>query len=81
LHRYKVVLNSRNTDTITLAVFRKVGKNGGWDPVIEEFNVLEKGGFNYIPDNFRLSVTASTGMLTNTHDIDNFRVCADKYSR
>ncbi|NAW94740.1 hypothetical protein CAG68_12210, partial [Vibrio sp. V42_P2S4T144] len=81
LHRYKVVLNSRNTDTITLAVFRKVGKNGGWDPVIEEFNVLKKGGFNYIPDNFRLSVTASTGMLTNTHDIDNFRVCADKYSR
>ncbi|ELA6649317.1 hypothetical protein AB3A94_003924 [Vibrio alginolyticus] len=81
LHRYKVVLNSRNTDTITLAVFRKVGKNGGWDPVIEEFNVLEKGGFHYIPDNFRLSVTASTGMLTNTHDIDNFRVCADKYSR
>ncbi|HHX8300023.1 TPA: DUF6701 domain-containing protein [Vibrio diabolicus] len=83
LHRYKVVLNSRNADadTITLAVFRKVGKNGGWDPVIEEFNVLEKGGFNYIPENFRLSVTASTGMLTNTHDIDNFQVCADKYSR
>ncbi|CAM3087068.1 DUF6701 domain-containing protein [Vibrio mytili] len=81
LHRYKVVLNSRNADTITLAVFRKVGKNGGWNPVIEEFNVLKKGGFNYIPDNFRLSVTASTGMLTNTHDIDNFQVCADKYQK
>lgn len=83
LHRYKVVLNSRNADadTITLAVFRKVGKNGGWDPVIEEFNVLEKGGFNYIPENFRLSVTASTGWDTNTHAVDNFQVCADKYQK
>ncbi|WP_372377364.1 DUF6701 domain-containing protein [Vibrio natriegens] len=81
LHRYKVVLNSRNETTVTLAVFRKVGENGIWDRVIDEFDVLKKGGFNDIPENFRLSVTASTGYDTNTHAIDNFQVCADKYQK
>ncbi|MGY0617198.1 DUF6701 domain-containing protein [Vibrio sp. FJH11] len=81
LHRYKVVLNSRNSDTVTLAVFRKVGKNGGWDRVIDEFDVLDKGGFSYKPENFRLSVTASTGYDTNTHAVDNFQVCADEYQK
>ncbi|MDW1969639.1 DUF6701 domain-containing protein [Vibrio sp. 945] len=81
LHRYKVVLNSRNANTMTLAVFRKIGENGDWDRVIDEFDVLEKGGFTDIPENFRLSVTASTGYDTNTHAIDNFQVCADEYQK
>ncbi|ANQ27407.1 hypothetical protein BA894_13615 [Vibrio natriegens] len=81
LHRYKVVLNSRNANTVTLAVFRKIGENGDWDRVIDEFDVLEKGGFTDIPENFRLSVTASTGYDTNTHAVDNFQVCADKYQK
>ncbi|HCE4620877.1 TPA: hypothetical protein NGS41_003894 [Vibrio parahaemolyticus] len=81
-HRYKVVLNSRDSGSITLSVWRKVGDNEDWgEPVIEEFDLLTEGGFNYIPENFRLSVTASTGYDTNTHAVDNFQVCADKYQK
>ena len=81
-HRYKVVLNSRDSGSITLSVWRKVGDNEDWgQPVIEKFDLFTEGGFNYIPDNFRLSVTASTGWDTNTHAVDNFQVCADKYQK
>ncbi|UTZ28090.1 hypothetical protein HB761_09510 [Vibrio campbellii] len=80
-HRYKVILNSRNSGAITLSVQRKVGVNGQWHTVISNFDVLTEGNFNYIPENFRISVTASTGALTNTHEMDNFQVCADKYQK
>ncbi|EMI4156769.1 MSHA biogenesis protein MshQ [Vibrio parahaemolyticus] len=80
-HRYKVVLNSRYSGVITLSVQRKVGVNGQWSTVISDFDVLTEGNFNYIPENFRISVTASTGALTNTHEMDNFQVCADKFQK
>ncbi|HHF3147553.1 TPA: DUF6701 domain-containing protein [Vibrio diabolicus] len=79
-HRYKVILNSRKSGVITLSVQRKI-KNGQWSMVIRDFDVLTEGGFNYTPENFRISVTASTGDYTNTHDMDNFQVCADKYQK
>ncbi|MHA2814511.1 DUF6701 domain-containing protein [Vibrio campbellii] len=80
LHRYKVILNSRKPGVITLSVQRKI-KNGQWTTVIRDFDVLIEGGFNYTPENFRISVTASTGDYTNTHEMDNFQVCADKYQK
>ncbi|WP_038891149.1 DUF6701 domain-containing protein [Vibrio campbellii] len=80
-HRYKVILNSRNSGVITLSVQRKVGVNGQWHTVISDFDVLTEGNFHYTPENFRISVTASTGALTNTHEMDNFQVCADKYQK
>ncbi|AQM68799.1 hypothetical protein Vca1114GL_02341 [Vibrio campbellii] len=80
-HRYKVILNSRNLGGITLSVQRKVGVNGQWHTVISDFDVLTEGNFHYTPENFRISVTASTGALTNTHEMDNFQVCADKYQK
>ncbi|MDF4897418.1 MSHA biogenesis protein MshQ, partial [Vibrio parahaemolyticus] len=58
-----------------------VGVNGQWSTVISDFDVLTAGNFNYTPDNFRISVTASTGALTNTHEMDDFQVCADKYQK
>ncbi|WP_257887918.1 DUF6701 domain-containing protein, partial [Vibrio parahaemolyticus] len=79
-HRYKVILNSRKSGVITLSVQRKI-KNGQWSSVISDFDVLTAGNFNYTPDNFRISVTASTGALTNTHEMDDFQVCADKYQK
>ncbi|WP_061010742.1 DUF6701 domain-containing protein [Vibrio sp. CUB2] len=79
-HRYKVILNSRKSGVITLSVQRKI-KNGQWSTVIRDFDVLTEGGFNYTPENFRISVTASTGDYTNTHEMDNFQVCADKYQK
>ncbi|WP_322532498.1 DUF6701 domain-containing protein [Vibrio parahaemolyticus] len=59
---------------------RQIGSQQ-WKTLIEKFDVYQQGNFNTVPENFRLSVTASTGWATNTHEIDNFQVCADKFSR
>ncbi|PFG55208.1 MSHA biogenesis protein MshQ [Vibrio sp. ES.051] len=80
LHRYKITLNSRDGQHMMLKVERSV--NGGeWNTVISDFDVRTEGHFSQAPTNFRLSVTASTGAATNFHEVDNFQVCADKYSR
>ncbi|HHX8274901.1 TPA: DUF6701 domain-containing protein [Vibrio diabolicus] len=76
-HRYRVVLNSREAGKYYLSVERRIGA-GEWNTLIEKFDVLQQGSFNAVPENFRLSVTASTGWSTNTHEIDNFQVCADE---
>ncbi|WP_104026802.1 DUF6701 domain-containing protein [Vibrio jasicida] len=80
LHHYKITLNSRDAQHMMLKVERSV--NGGeWNTVISDFDVRTEGHFSQAPTNFRLSVTASTGAATNFHEVDNFQVCADKYSR
>ncbi|MDA0408143.1 hypothetical protein O7R08_19630 [Vibrio alginolyticus] len=80
LHRYKITLNSRDGQRLMLKVERKVD-NQNWKTVISDFDVRKEGHFSQAPTNFRLSVTASTGAATNYHEVDNFQVCADKYSR
>ncbi len=80
LHRYRIILNSRTAGKYYLSVERKIGSQQ-WKTLIEKFDVYQQGNFNTVPENFRLSVTASTGWATNTHEIDNFQVCADKFSR
>ncbi|ASI95351.1 DUF6701 domain-containing protein [Vibrio rotiferianus] len=80
LHRYKITLNSRDGQHMMLKVERSVNR-GEWNTVISDFDVRTEGHFSQAPTNFRLSVTASTGAATNLHEIDNFKVCADKYSR
>lgn len=80
LHRYKITLNSRDGQRLMLKVERKVD-NQNWKTVISDFDVRKEGHFSQAPTNFRLSVTASTGAATNFHEVDNFQVCADKYSR
>lgn len=80
-HRYKIVLDARTSGRINLSVSRKIGASGSWETVIPKFDVLDKGNFNYTPENFRISVTASTGASKNTHEMDNFQVCADKYQQ
>ncbi|EDP58137.1 DUF6701 domain-containing protein [Vibrio sp. AND4] len=80
-HRYKVALTSHRSGAKTLSVHRKIGVNGRWEEVIKTFDILKEGNFNYTPENFRISVTASTGDSTNTHEIDNFQVCARKYQK
>ncbi|WP_275865522.1 DUF6701 domain-containing protein [Vibrio sp. CAU 1672] len=77
LHRYRIILNSRDAGKYYLSVERKIGA-GEWNTLIKKFDVLQQGSFNTVPENFRLSVTASTGWSTNTHEIDNFQVCADE---
>ncbi|MBM5031507.1 hypothetical protein HYO11_18430 [Vibrio parahaemolyticus] len=80
LHRYRIILNSRTAGKYYLSVERKIGSQQ-WKTLIEKFDVYQQGNFNTVPENFRLSVTASTGWATNIHEIDDFQVCADKYKK
>ncbi|WMO22531.1 hypothetical protein NI374_13755 [Vibrio parahaemolyticus] len=79
-HRYRIILNSRTAGKYYLSVERKIGSQQ-WKTLIEKFDVYQQGNFNTVPENFRLSVTASTGWATNIHEIDDFQVCADKYKK
>ncbi|WP_241574263.1 DUF6701 domain-containing protein [Vibrio parahaemolyticus] len=79
-HSYRIILNSRKAGKYYLSVERKIGSQQ-WKTLIEKFDVYQQGNFNTVPENFRLSVTASTGWATNTHEIDDFQVCADKYQK
>ena len=75
-HRYKIVVDSRNSGESNVEIFRKLG-NGSWSTIVESINVLDNQySQSDIPEDFLLSITGSTGGSTNIHEIDNFQVCA-----
>ena len=75
-HRYKIVVDSRNSGESNVEIFRKLG-NGSWSTIVESINVLDNQySQSDIPEDFLLSITGSTGGSTNIHEIDNFKVCA-----
>lgn len=79
-HRYRITIDSRSNNTANVTVERRVENNGStphFSKIIGPINVLSRQ-YNQdgIPENFILSLTGSTGQLYNTHEIDNFKVCA-----
>ncbi|USD32879.1 MULTISPECIES: DUF6701 domain-containing protein [Vibrio] len=76
VHRYKIVVDSRVTNESQVEISRKIG-NGSWQSIVGPINVLDSQ-YNQaaVPDDFLLSITGSTGSVTNIHEIDNFQVCA-----
>ncbi len=75
-HRYKIVVDSRNSGESNVEIFRKVG-SGSWTTIVGPINVLDNQySQSDIPEDFLLSITGSTGGSTNIHEIDNFQVCA-----
>ena len=80
-HRYKMIIDSRDSGKVFVTVKRMVGDTNLWQTVIPRFDVMQRYGQSVIPENFRVSITASTGSLTNVHDLDNFQVCADKHQK
>ncbi|MFS1901422.1 DUF6701 domain-containing protein [Vibrio lentus] len=80
-HRYKMMIDSRVSGKVFVTVKRIVEGVNLWQTVIPRFDVMQRYGQSAIPENFRISITASTGSLTNVHDLDNFQVCADKHQK
>lgn len=79
-HRYRITIDSRNNNTANVTVERSVqwkGDSPRFSTIIGPINVLSNQ-YNQaaIPENFIMSLTGSTGQLYNTHEIDNFKVCA-----
>ncbi|MDD9196996.1 hypothetical protein PVK62_14305 [Aliivibrio sp. S3MY1] len=79
-HRYRITIDSRNNNTANVTVERSVEPKGStprFRKIIGPINVLSpQYNQDEIPENFIMSLTGSTGQLYNTHEIDNFRVCA-----
>lgn len=79
-HRYRITIDSRNNNTANVTVERSVEPKGSsphFKKIIGPINVLSSQyNQDEIPENFIMSLTGSTGQLYNTHEIDNFKVCA-----
>ncbi|ELB2157270.1 hypothetical protein QNZ88_004147 [Vibrio parahaemolyticus] len=85
VHRYRMTVDSRKTvknraSGVWVSIERQID-GGRWETLIKSFNVMNGYGQSIAPENFRISVTASTGSYTNIHEIDDFQVCADKYKK
>ncbi|WP_260259276.1 DUF6701 domain-containing protein [Vibrio intestinalis] len=77
IRRFRVVVAS--SEQRVLFSLEILGDDGDWDMLIPSTNIMAGYGQAQIPENFRLSLTASTGLYTNYHEIDDVQVCAAKY--
>ncbi|MBN3493515.1 DUF6701 domain-containing protein [Vibrio neptunius] len=76
VHRYKIVVDSRISNQSQVEIFRKIG-TADWQTIVGPVDVLDSQYSQAaVPEDFLLSITGSTGDLTNNHEIDNFQVCA-----
>ncbi|WP_428769669.1 DUF6701 domain-containing protein, partial [Vibrio sp.] len=76
LHRYRITIDSRQSDTSVVTVSRRVGINNNWEDLIGPIDVMTFQVQQNVPDELFMSITGSTGSVTNIHEIDEFEVCA-----
>ncbi|MFM5202737.1 DUF6701 domain-containing protein [Aeromonas veronii] len=76
-HRYRLTIDSRASGRAMVKVERDTGS--GFVPLIDSFDALDPTlGQSPLPQDFYVSLTGSTGALTNIHELDNVEICALK---
>ncbi|WP_421312847.1 DUF6701 domain-containing protein [Aeromonas sp. 603404] len=73
-HRYRITVDSRTAGNSVATVERDSGD--GFRTLVGPINMTSQTGQATVPGNFLLSLTGSTGSVTNFHEIDNVRICA-----
>ncbi len=76
-HRYRLTIDSRTSGRAIVKVERDTGS--GFISLIDSFDALDPAlGQSPLPQDFYVSLTGSTGALTNIHELDNVEICALK---
>lgn len=76
-HRYRLTIDSRTSGRAMVKVERDTGS--GFISLIDSFDALDPAlGQSPLPQDFYVSLTGSTGALTNIHELDNVEICALK---
>ncbi|WP_429055365.1 DUF6701 domain-containing protein [Aeromonas veronii] len=76
-HRYRLTIDSRTSGRAMVKVERDTGN--GFISLIDSFDALDPAlGQSPLPQDFYVSLTGSTGALTNIHELDNVEICALK---
>nr|WP_040069476.1 DUF6701 domain-containing protein [Aeromonas veronii] len=73
-HRYRITVDSRAAGSSLAKVERDTGL--GYSTLVGPINMANQAGQAAVPANFLLSLTGSTGSVTNFHEIDNVQICA-----
>jgi cytoskeletal protein CcmA (bactofilin family) len=81
-HKYRIRIDSRTPGESIVSVERDINDGMGYQQIVPPFNIYDNqfGQQPYVPENFTISFTGSTGGSTNIHEFDDIQVCAEKAS-